>query len=522
MTIRAACYLRISKDTEGDSLGVQRQLDACRHLAAAKGWELDEDWVLDENDTSASTGKTRPQFEKLLRGMESGEVVAVVSYKVDRLMRRMDDMVRLWNIARRRNVLVATVAGDLDLTTPSGRSNAMLWGVIAAIEIDNLTDRLQRKALQSVQAGKNANGGSRPFGWDVKRMKHHPVEKDVLLDLAARVIAGESLTSLARDLNRQRIPTPGWRDRAAKAKENGEPEPRWIRWDSRKVKVVLSNERHAGRVSHHGKVVTDEHGLPVTALWEPILPPDEFDRVQAAIDGRSVTNDGWTSQRRHLLSGTIMRCSECGEKLLAFQQTGGKTSYRCRGHLSRNRDRTDEFVLSQVRGYISEHPFRVSSWSVVHDSSLNDEIVRLERQLVGMEDAFVTSGGDPARLARMTSALDVRLSALRAQREHRMVTHTGQSLATYDVNDLLDVSASLMDNDDPEKPEKIEAQRRVIQLYTTSITVSPSKVRGRFFDESTIKIEFRDPALYDTKGTVDPETGYVEIRGTYKAAASDR
>ncbi|MHB8185887.1 MAG: recombinase family protein [Dermatophilaceae bacterium] len=489
-TIKAAVYVRISKDSAGDGLGVERQLEACRHLAKAKGWEIDEDWVLDENDTSASGPRRRPQFERLMRGMESGEVQALLAYRVDRLMRRLDDMVRLWEVAKRRNVIVATVAGDLDLSTPSGRTSAMLFGVVAAIEIENLRDRLEDKALQSVNAGRNANGGTRPFGWQKTRKKQNAREAEVIRDVAARLIGGESLTSVCRSLNRAGVSTVGGR-----------------RWDVRKLRDVLNNERHAGRVEHRGKVVTDEHGQPVEAKWEPILDPETFDRLQAALLARRVVSDRWTGDRRHLLSGKFLRCSVCGEKLLPFGQTTGRVTYRCRGHLARDRDRTDAHVLRLVREYALANPIKVTSWETEERADLSEQIATLEQRLADMEDQFVTAGGDAARFGRVSSALDAQLAALRAERLDRLAMETGVEWAQFDMTTLLGQSGSLLPQDtDQEKQAKadfIEEQRNAIRLYVDKIVIAPTARRGRFFDADSIEIHWRDVNRLRWSGVVE-------------------
>ncbi len=61
--LSAAVYARISADTEGKSLGVQRQLEDCRKLAAARGWPVGREYV--DNDISAYNGKPRPGYEQM-------------------------------------------------------------------------------------------------------------------------------------------------------------------------------------------------------------------------------------------------------------------------------------------------------------------------------------------------------------------------------------------------------------------------------------------------------------------------
>jgi site-specific DNA recombinase len=505
-----AVYARISKDRGGEGLGVERQMEACRHLAAAKGWQIAEDWLITENDTSAATAKIRPGFERLVRGMERGEVRAVLALKVDRLVRRMPDMVRLWDVAKRRNVLVATVDGDLDLTTSTGRQNAVLFGALAEIEIERLTGRLEDKALQQVNAGKNANAGSRPFGWNLRRTEHHQVEAAVIRELADRLIKGESLSSVVRDLNDRKIPTAGYRDRMIKALVWPGPAPRWIRWDVRKLRQVLSNQRHAGRVEHRGEVVCDKQGRPVKAKWPPILEPDTFDRLQAALQARRVVSDVWTGERRHLLSGSLLRCGVCGQKVLPFQQTGGKNAYRCRGHLARNRDRTDEHVLAMVRQRIAENPVTLDSLQIERGADASAEIERLLRQRADLEDNLIPSGGDAATLGRLLGAIDARVAALEADQSERLAMETGWEWLPFKPH-LLESSGSLLPNDDPGKAALIEKQRAAIRLYVKQIYVFPTKVRGRFFDESSIRIDWRDPSQFWARGRMNVDTGEVTI-----------
>jgi site-specific DNA recombinase len=60
----AAIYARISSDQVGEGLGVQRQTEDCRKLAADLGWQVGEEYV--DNDFSAYSGKPRPAYLRML------------------------------------------------------------------------------------------------------------------------------------------------------------------------------------------------------------------------------------------------------------------------------------------------------------------------------------------------------------------------------------------------------------------------------------------------------------------------
>jgi len=76
----------ISSDQERLGLGVQRQLEDCRKLAAGRGWTVAEEYT--DNDVSAYSGKPRPAYARMLADLAAGERDAVIVYNLDRLHRR--------------------------------------------------------------------------------------------------------------------------------------------------------------------------------------------------------------------------------------------------------------------------------------------------------------------------------------------------------------------------------------------------------------------------------------------------
>lgn len=509
--MKTAIYARISKDGTGEGLGVERQESSARQIAAARGWEVDEDWVLVENDVSASKKAKRPQFERLVKAMETGVVQAVIAYRLDRLVRRLDDTVRLIEIAERHGVLITTVSGDLDLTTAQGRGQTALLGVVASMEAEATAERIKYRNRQARATGKVINGGSRPYGWQADRVTQRPVEAKVVRDMAEWLIKGESVTGVARRLNADGVKTAGGR-----------------RWDVKKVREVISNVRHAGYQGYLSEIVYDDDGLPIMLTGvEPILSPDVWDEAMQALAARSITTDRWTGARRHLLSGTLTRCGECGEKVFPHMQTNGKTSYRCRGHVSRDRDHTDAYVLQEVRDFALANPIRVGAWSMEERVDLSNQITDVENQIYDLEEKFLANGGDAARLARMTARLEEKVERLRAQQVDRLAQQQNHALMSHeyaqlDLTKLLATSASLLPNGDHEegmtdaqkskadrlkqtKADAIREQRAAVRMFVSEIVVHPSKVRGRRFDYDSIEIKWRDPESIRWAGTIESE-----------------
>ena len=127
--VRAGIYARISSDREGDNLAISRQVADCEALAQTRGWETAERYV--DSDISAYSGKRRPEYQRLLEDIEAGSVDAVVVYHADRLHRHPRELEDFIDLCQRTKTKLATVSGDLDLSTHEGQLLARITGAVA-------------------------------------------------------------------------------------------------------------------------------------------------------------------------------------------------------------------------------------------------------------------------------------------------------------------------------------------------------------------------------------------------------
>lgn len=282
----AAIYARISADVEGKSLGVQRQLEDCRKLAADRGWPVGAEYV--DNDVSAFSGKPRRQYARMLADLESGTRDAVIVYNLDRLHRRpveLEEFVTLCESVGVRDV--ATVTADIDLGNDDGLFMARIFAAFAAKESGRKSARVRRKMLQNAEAGL-PHGSVRPFGYEDDKITLREDEAAVVREMVDRYLAGQSLRSLTVWLNDSGIAP-------AVAKS----------WRTSAVRQILCSGRIAGLREHRGEVIG-------AAKWPAIITPAERDRVLVRMASRSVTKT--RAARTYLLSG-LLRCGRCGNRL---------------------------------------------------------------------------------------------------------------------------------------------------------------------------------------------------------------
>ena len=119
MGVRAAIYIRISR-AKRVLLDAQRQEPPCRSFCEEHGWQVVEVYV-DDNRSAYRKSVKRESFECMLADVRAGKIDAIVSWKIDRLLRRVEDASAIIAIARKHNTLIANVAGEIDLNKADGR-----------------------------------------------------------------------------------------------------------------------------------------------------------------------------------------------------------------------------------------------------------------------------------------------------------------------------------------------------------------------------------------------------------------
>lgn len=462
MALRAAIYARQSLDRSGEGAAVSRQLDECQDLAARNGWVIPETAVFVDNDVSATASRARPEWTRLLKALDAGEYDVLVCWHTDRLYRRLRDLVTLVEIAEQRALRIATVrAADLDLSTPAGRMLAGMLGAAQRYEVEQKSARQIAANVQARKAGRMP-WTRRPFGYDLHEdgsVVEVPAEAVELRAAAAAVLRGDSLASIARELDERGIPTT----------TGGA-------WSVNALKRLLTNPRHAGIVSHRGEKVGD-------GGWPAIFDPTTHAQLVAILTDPS-RRTAPDTRVKHLMSGLAI-CGRCGSRLFASPM-GPRDArwlvYRCRtSHLARRADLVDEVVTAAVIARLSQ-PDALDALSPAGGDAkaLVNELAivrgRMDELAALFAEGAVTASGlreASAKLRDREADLGARLAAADGDRTLVALASANDIVKAWDVLAL-------------------SRKRAVIDLLCTA-TVLPV-TRGARFDPEQVWIEWRQHA----------------------------
>jgi site-specific DNA recombinase len=450
--VLAAVYVRISDDTLGSGLGVARQERDCRELAARLGWTVAD--IYCDNSVSAYSGKVRPAYVRMLGDLENGKAQALICWDVDRLTRRPVELEHVIDLAEKKGIALASVGGEIDLATPQGRLTARIKASVGRHESEQSSRRIRRKVLERAEAGKPH--GRAAYGW--RRLQGRdvidPAQANIIQASTQRVLAGESLRSVATDLNARQVPGP-----------------RGGTWDSAKLRQVLLRERNSGLRRHQGKVIG-------AGDWEAIIETATFNRLTALLTDPS-RRTSRTSSHRYLLSGLAL-CGACDGPLRVLVAHGTRPSaYVC--PLCYGVRRKQVAVDALVQRLILQRlalPDALAAFLPADQQPLLDEAAGLRARLDLVADQYANDQIDSLQLTRITSRLRRRLQDVEAE----VRESTGPDLADLAVPNIAERWSEV----------PLERKRAVISLLAV-IRVLPIGKTGRAtFDPAGVSVTWQE------------------------------
>lgn len=332
---RVVIYARVSRDDTGEGRSTQRQILSCRQLAELRGWEVVA--VREDISIGAYDGKERPAWTETLKLVANGEVDIILSWHLDRITRSTAELEELILFAEHHGIGIATVTGDIDLTTDVGQMVARILAAVARAEVQRKAARQRLAYEQRRKEGLPSHaGGVRPFGYADDHLTVVPKEAKAIREAARDALRGISLATIAKRWTEAGLVS----SRSTIARKDGKKPT--TGWTPVGVKGVLVNPRHAGMVTYMGV----ESGV---GDWEAILDRETHLALKLKLEDPS-RNRGTNKKGRTptTLQTGITRCSVCDRTVKGAAPKGRRT-YTCPdGHVATDRDQADQWVHANM------------------------------------------------------------------------------------------------------------------------------------------------------------------------------
>lgn len=496
MKERAVLYARISVDKTGDEVGVTRQLHDMRQLAEGRGFEVVAE--VTENDTSASKGLRRPGYERVWHLVTTEQVDHVIVWQSSRLMRSRKDRAEVINAFGKHNVDVVAVKGpSFDLRSAYGRGMADMVTSFDTMEGEVKAERVSAAIADLARRGKA--WGYCPYGWDRTgsgihaRQVVNEHEGAIVAELVDRLLAGESLNELYRDMNARNEPAPGYAQwqklpdelRTQRAAKGRQPPTR--RWAKSTVRTLVVRDANIGVRRHRTR---DNGGAELPGDWPPIVDRAKHDRVVALLASpeRRSHHGSRPGARKHLLTHGVGKCGVCGGMLRVARRSGRRDPtliYMCAGPsgcTGRVQEHVDDLVARVVIGRLAQPD--ALDWLLGDDERARRLAKRCD-ELQGRLDDAADSQADGKitirQLERITARLMPELEVARRERDAAV-----RSLDIEALRPLAGPQAAAR-----WEAMSVAARRAVLETLGIEVVLLRREKHGPGFEPETVHIEWK-------------------------------
>jgi len=458
------CRLSHVRDRE-DTTKVDDQERICRELAGSRGWNVTQVWK-DNNRSAWQSNRKRPGWDDMLRAIRAGTIQRIVVYHGDRLIRHPWDLEVLLDLAESRGIELASPTGTRDLGNRDEHFVLRIEAAMAKRESDSISRRkkagYERLKIERRLPPPGGIGG-RAFGYEKDGRTPLSPEAEAVREAAERVLAGDSLAAICRDLNARGLTAT-----------TGKP----LTYGT--LRRSLLRPRTAGLLAD---------GV-TTGDWDPLITPDVRRRILNVLAARAAKSGAsplTTNAHRHLLSG-IALCGECGTPVQIT--TAGVTSARVAGYgcvnpkcykIRRNAAHLDAYVTGRVLRLLNATDFTEEIRRVQGDSTNAQEIARWEQRKAQSQETIDGLTPDDSeetvkRLLERHRAIERRLAEEKAKgisfRHRTLVDYQGITLEQFQALPLRD--------------------RRTIISAAYTIKVNKATRMGPGFNPDDIEMKLRE------------------------------
>lgn len=429
MTEREPWYLYLRKsyvanDKDAESIDVQR--DKCTRYVESQGGYVAGEFV--DEGISASKGLERPDWLKMLRGIDDGTVTRLCTRDQARISREEVELFVFLKKIEKQGVKVhdsygREIKNDLQ---------SKIKGIVDADYAKSVGKAVAEKKAFNAAQGKAPRARQRPYGWTKGYEKVIKQEAKNLRYARKKVVTGVKPYSVCQEWKREGILTSTGKT-----------------WRSQDLIRTLRRPELAALKTYKGEVVGK-------GQWKRIFTVEEHEEVVRALSGNQAYSVNTT--RKHLLTG-ILACDLCSVKM-----SGKVPSYRCNpdrggcGKVTRNMKAVDDYVIRRVYEYIKKLP--KPSAEPVKDV-IGEQLAKLQQErdetVQARKDGVITLK-DMGELVR---GIDDRMKALSKEKP------ANTALPVDDAQAFLDAD--------------VDTQRATIGRIYPIITVKPTGKKGKRF-----------------------------------------
>ena len=401
---QVAIYCRVStieQAEEGYSIDEQERLlrDWCNRM----NYSVYK--VYSDRGISGKDIKNRLALKELLKDAEERKFQMVISWKINRISRKLSDVLKIVDILEQNNIAFNSYSEQFDNSTPAGKMQFQMMALIGEFERGTIAQNVKMGMCAKAKSGEWCGG--RVLGYDLvsidsqqgtKRRKNrltiNEKEAEAVRFIFNEYVNGKGYKAITNQLNKLCYKTKKGNDFSVGS-----------------IREILTNPVYIGKVRYNVRQNWSEkrrrninaNPIITDGIHEPIIDEVLWDKVQAIMESKkgkpSRIYDG-----EYPLTG-ILRCPKCGAGMVISRTTNKladgtkkRIAYYCCGAWKNKGtsvcnsntirvDKANEYVFSKLSELLSNEKMVKSIVKNVNKERYNKlnpakkELERIDREL---------------------------------------------------------------------------------------------------------------------------------------------
>lgn len=317
---RVAIYSRVStieQAEEGYSIDEQERLliEWCNKM----DYEVYKCYA--DRGISGKDIKNRPSLKELLSEAEEKKFDMVLSWKINRISRKLEDVLQIVNLLENNNISFKSYSEPFETNTPAGKMQFQMMALIGEFERGTIAQNVKMGMCAKARAGEWCGG--RVLGYDLVQMEKQPGAKRTKTKLVINEKEAEAVRFIFNEYGNGK----GYKAITNQLNKIGYKTKLGNNFSVGAIREILTNPVYIGKVRYNVRQNWSEKRRrninvnPIIAdgIHEGIIDEKLWDKVQFILSSKqgkpARVHDG-----EFPLTG-ILKCPKCGAGMVILRTT---------------------------------------------------------------------------------------------------------------------------------------------------------------------------------------------------------
>ena len=459
--------------------------------------------------------KHRPALKELLKDAEEKKFDMVISWKINRISRKLSDVLKIVDIFEKNNITFKSYSEPFETDTPAGKMQFQMMALIGEFERGTIAQNVKMGMCAKARAGEWCGG--RVLGYDLVPIDDIQTGKR----RKTKLIINEKEAEVVRIIFNEYANGKGYKAITNKINKLGYKTKKGNDFSVGSIKDILTNPVYIGKVRYNVRQNWSEkrrrninaNPIITDGIHDSIIEESLWNKVQAVLESKK-GKPARIYDGKFPLTG-ILKCPKCGAGMVIMRTTNKLkdgtrrrlTYYACGNWKNKGTavcnsntircDKANEYVFSKISELLSNDKMIKSIVTNINKERSNrvspakKELARIERELQKLdgkkkkifeayEDEIITKEEFQSR----NMELNNRIKILHEEKQPLLVTLSddiSEEIPYEFIKSILESFGKILNEN-----VEIEQQKKLLHMIISEITINELR------EVDSIKLKIND------------------------------